>query len=230
MSGKRRKAVLVIVEGPSDAEALEHPFNKMFNPDEVRVNVVHGDITADKNSMPSNIASAVGKLVKDHASKYGLKRGDFLRVIQVVDTDGAYIPDANVVEDNGHVGSPVYSETEIRAAPKSNIMARNRRKRANLDRLSSAGCVWTTIPYSVYYMSCNLDHVLHGVQNSSDEDKAKNASVFAKKYYDDLDGFLNFISDPIIAVAGEYKDTWAFIREGLSSLQRHTNLALCFKR
>jgi len=230
MSRKRRKVVLVVVEGPSEETALEHPFKKMFDPDEVMVNVVHGDMTTDVNSMPSNIVGAVGKRVKEHASNYGLKRSDFLRVIHIVDTDGAYVPDANVVEHKDHFGRPVYSETEIRAAPQSNVKSRNQRKRANLNKLSSIASVWVSVPYSVYYMSCNLDHVLYDVLNSNDADKAKNAYTFAKRFRNDLGGFVNFISDPAIAVIGEYKDSWAFIRDGLNSLQRHTNLALCFKR
>lgn len=229
MSSKRLKAVLVIVEGPSEQTALEHPFTKMFDPAEVRVDIVHGDITADERSLPSTILGAVGKRVRDYASRYGMKQGDILRVIHVVDTDGVYIPDANVIEDSAHCGRPVYSETDIRAAPKSNVKARNQRKRANLNRLSSTVSVWGKVPYSVYYMSCNLDHVLHGVQNSSDADKTNNARAFAKRFHNDLDGFVDFISNPDKAVVGEYQDTWAFIRQGLNSLQRHTNLALCFR-
>ena len=31
-------------------------------------------------------------------------------------------------------------------------------------------------------------------------------------------------------VAGDYGETWDYIRQGLNSLQRHSNLHLCFRR
>ena len=229
MACKRRKVVLVIVEGPSDATALEQPFDALFNPNDVMIKVMHGDITADIVSNPSNIASSVGNLVKGWASKYGLKRSDFLRVIHITDVDGAYIPDANVIEDDKHNDCPEYNETNIVASPKSKIRERNARKGSNLNKLSSIPAVWGKIPYSIYYMSCNIDHVLYGVQNSDDATKSQNAFMFAKKYKDDFDGFLKLISDPGIAVGGDYKATWEYIRQGLNSLHRYTNLSLCFQ-
>lgn len=229
MACKRRKVVLLIVEGPSDETALEQTFVSFFNPNDVRVKVVHGDITADIVSNPSNIVSSIGNLVKRCASKYGLKRPDFLRIIHITDTDGAYISDANVIEDENHSDCPEYNETNIVASPKSKIRERNARKRSNLNKLSSIPAVWGNIPYSIYFMSCNIDHVLYGVQNSDDAAKRQNAFLFARKYKDDLDGFVKYISDPDISVAGDYKATWEYIRQGLNSLHRHTNLNLCFQ-
>ncbi len=229
MASRRRKVVLVIVEGPSDETALVQSFAALFDPDKVMIKVVHGDITADLGVNPSNIASSVGNLVKGWASRYGLKRSDFLRVIHITDTDGAYIQDANVIEDKNHNGHPEYNEMNIIASPKSRVKERNARKRANLDKLSSISAVWRNVPYSIYYMSSNLDHVLYGVQNSDDATKQKNAFQFAKKYKDDLNGFVKYISDPAIAVGGDYKATWDFIRQAENSLHRYTNLCLCFQ-
>lgn len=229
MSHKRRKVVLAIVEGPSDETALEQALAALFDSDDVMIKVVHGDITADLRSNPSNIVSSIGDLAKNWASRYGLKRRDFLKIIQIADTDGAYIPDANVIEDVKHNGHPKYGETTIVASPGSGIKARNARKRSNLIKLSSTATVWGNVPYSIYYMSCNLDHVLYDVQNSDDETKRRNAFQFAKTYKDDLQGFIEYISDSSIAVVGNYKETWAYIRQGLNSLRRHTNFNLCFQ-
>lgn len=228
MASKRRKVVLVIVEGPSDQTALELSFSAFFDSNDVMIRVVHGDITADIALNPSNIASSLGNLLKSWASKYGLKSSDFLRVIHITDTDGVYIPDENVIEDDYHNGRPIYNEMNIVVSPKSKIKERNSRKRHNLDRLSSIPVIWGKIPYSIYYMSCNLDHVLYGVQNSDDATKRKNAYNFAKKYHNKLDEFVKYISNPDIGVEGDYKMSWEYIRQGVNSLQRHTNLGLCF--
>lgn len=229
MACKRRKIVLVIVEGPSDETALGQSFAAFFCPDDVMIRVVHGDITTAMGSTPSSIVAAVGNLVKSWASRYGLKCNDILRVIHITDTDGTYIPDINVINDTDYHVRPKYTETSIIASSESKVKERNARKRANLNRLCSIATVLRSVPYSIYYMSCNLDHVLYGLQNSNDATKRQNAFLFAKKYKDDLEGFVKYISDPDIAVAGEYKATWDYIRQGLNSLHRHTNLNLCFQ-
>ena len=77
-------------------------------------------------------------------------------------------------------------------------------------------------------MSRNLDHVLYGKLNSTDEEKENDAYAFAKKYKDDIDGFLSFISDSDFARIDGYKESWEFIRQDLHSLERFTNLGLCF--
>ena len=71
MASKRRKVVLVIVEGPSDQTALELSFSAFFDSNDVMIRVMHGDITTDVALNPSNIASSLGNLVKSWASKYG---------------------------------------------------------------------------------------------------------------------------------------------------------------
>lgn len=52
---KRKKVVLVIVEGPSDEEALGAILSRYFDENEVRVYVCHGDITTEKGNKCSNI-------------------------------------------------------------------------------------------------------------------------------------------------------------------------------
>ena len=78
-------------------------------------------------------------------------------------------------------------------------------------------------------MSCNLDHVLHDKRNLTNDEKENLAIAFARKYKDDIHGFIRFINDSNISVGGTFLETRAFIKEGLNSLGRHTNLGLCFK-
>ena len=79
-------------------------------------------------------------------------------------------------------------------------------------------------------MSANLDHVLYNKLNSSDKDKENDAFLFAKRYKDHLDEFLQFIADSDFSVVGDFKESWEFIKEGKHSLERHTNLRICFKK
>ena len=100
----------------------------------------------------------------------------------------------------------------------------------NVERLASLNKVWVSIPYSVYYMSCNLDHVLYGKLNSSDEDKERDAIAFARKYKDDVPGFIDFMTKSEFSVCDGYKESWKYIQEERHSLERHSNLGIAFTR
>ncbi|MCC8080395.1 MAG: hypothetical protein LIO57_10175 [Oscillospiraceae bacterium] len=222
----RKQIVFVIVEGPSDETALSMLLSKVFSSDTVFLHVMRRDITTERGVKPDNILSKIGGEVQTYAKNNHFARNHFKRVIHIVDMDGAYIPNENIIEDAGAVKT-FYSPTSIRTRSKDNIMQRNRQKRENLDKLSGAKCVWGSIPYSVYYMSCNLDHVLHNKQNSDDEAKERDAFAFARKYKDDIPAFLDFLSRSDFSVMSGYAPSWAYIKDGLHSLERHTNLALC---
>ena len=77
-------------------------------------------------------------------------------------------------------------------------------------------------------MSCNLDHVLYNKQNSSDEEKENDSYAFAKRYKNDVPGFLKFISESSFSVGEDYLSSWKYIQQENHSLERHTNLGLCF--
>ncbi|MCD8022504.1 MAG: hypothetical protein LUF30_05885 [Lachnospiraceae bacterium] len=184
----RRKILFVIVEGPSDDEALGVILSRLFDENEVYVEIMHGDITTDKNVSPGNIVSKVGNLVRQYASSTHYKVSDFQQVIHLIDMDGAYIPDDAIVCDETQK-TPYYSATEIRTAKPGNIILRNQKKRENIDRICQLKKVWNSIPYQAYYMSANLDHVLYDKLNSTDTEKEKSALAFAKAYKDRLDNF-----------------------------------------
>lgn len=79
-------------------------------------------------------------------------------------------------------------------------------------------------------MSCNLDHVLYNKQNSADSEKEEDALVFAKRYKDDMSGFLTFISESEFSVKGSYRESWSFIKQEAHSLNRYSNLGICFEK
>ncbi len=147
-------------------------------------------------------------------------------IIHIADMDGAYIPNENIIEDITEKETS-YHITEIRTNNKSGIENRNRRKRENLDRLASTQAIWK-IPYRIYYMSCNLDHALYGKLNCSDKEKRANSLQFAKKYRNDIPAFLRFILNSEFSVISPYSESWEYIKKDLHSLERHTNLGLCF--
>lgn len=223
----RRKVIFVIVEGVSDDTALSKILSNIFDKNVVHVCIMHCDITAKRGVNPSNIIAKIGNIVRDYAKSNHFKNTDFQEIIHITDTDGAYISADNVINDD-LAKKPIYNLTQIRTANVKNIIERNKQKSDNIDKLVSYNEIWK-IPYKIYYMSCNLDHVLYNKLNTSDKEKEQNAFVFAKKYKDNIKGFLNYISQSDFSVVTEYKDSWLYIKQDVNSLQRHTNLGICFK-
>lgn len=222
----RKKIIFVIVEGPSDEEALGVLLNRFFGSSTVYVHVMHCDITTERDVNPGNVVAGIGNLVRAYAGKT-FRHTDFNQIIHIVDTDGAFIPDDAIVEDFA-AARPLYSSTEIRTQNKAGIEIRNRRKRENLMRLSATSQIWN-VPYKIYYMSCNLDHALYGLMNCTDEEKENNAFAFAREYRDDIPGFVRYISESEFSVTACYPQSWQYIQEDLHSLERHTNFGLCFR-
>lgn len=49
-----------------------------------------------------------------------------------------------------------------------------------------------------------------------------------KKYKNDVVGFLHFISDSDFSIMEGYRESWEFIKKEYHSLERYSNLGLCF--
>ena len=79
---------------------------------------------------------------------------------------------------------------------------------------------------SRYYFSLNLDHVLHGKTNLSEWEKIKCAEEFDLKYGDDPNGFRLFMKESSFPVGDNYRGSWAFIKSGFHSLERHSNFGI----
>ena len=228
----RKKIIFVIVEGPSDETALGAILQNIFDVNQVHIEVVHGDITTQNGGMPHNILSKIGDMVAEYIkqNRY-LKKSDFERIIHIVDMDGAYIPNENIIED-ADLEKTSYSLKNITTNNKSHIVERNKQKTTNINKICSCHEIGKkeTIPYKVFYMSCNLDHVLYDKINSTDSEKKLNSVKFAKQYKENIHEFLSFISQSDFSVKMPYKESWDFIKRDLHSLERHTNFGICFEK
>lgn len=136
--GKRpkRKIVLFLVEGKSDREALQLAIPELYDEIDEDIEVYFpiirkeeeekgGDITSTnyENKQgkhywvhPSNIEEAIYELfLDDFFDKEKILPKDISEIIQIVDTDGAYIPDECVVLDSSlsEEDSPFYKDDKI---------------------------------------------------------------------------------------------------------------------
>lgn len=226
-NSREKKVVLVIVEGPTDQTALEVSLENVYSKDNVMVMPVHGDLTTRPGVTASNAVSTVYEFVKDEIANRYIALEDLKCIVHVMDTDGAFVADGVIRTDENAV-RPVYGLTEIATRDPYGIMLRNKQKSEVMRRLSMESKV-KDVPYAAYYMSCNLEHVLHNKLNCSDEEKESLAMNFALKYEHDNAGFIDFITNSVFSVKGTHKQSWKFIRQGLESLNRHTNLGLAFE-
>ncbi|MDO4556302.1 MAG: hypothetical protein Q4B70_14350 [Lachnospiraceae bacterium] len=222
----RKKIVFVIVEGLSDETALGAILSRIYDNETVYVHIMHGDITTEQGVSPINIFSRIGDAIRGYASSNHFRKDDFKEIVHIVDMDGAFVPDECIIEDEA-AAKPLYSLTDIRTSNKRGIQHRNQIKRANIDKLCTCKVAWK-VPYRIFYMSCNLDHVLYNKLNSTDEDKETDSFQFARKYKNCIPEFLSFISESEFSVTDGYKESWEYIKQELHSLERHTNLGLCF--
>ena len=223
----RKKIIFVIVEGVSDESALGVIFSRIFNKENVYIYICHGDITTRTGNNTSNIITKVCENIKGYSQQNHFKQLHFQEIIHIVDTDGAYISNDLIIE-NTDLADHNYLVNEIQTPSKTKITERNKQKKENLNKLSTTSNIWN-LPYSIYYMSCNLDHVLYDKMNSSDKAKENDAYQFAQKYKEDLNGFLNYITKSDFAVKSTYSESWNFIKLDNNSLKRSSNLGLIFQ-
>ncbi len=230
-----KKYVLFIVEGKNDqieiqamlraycANSLQDKYVDIYLP-------YNGDITFDETEK-----TITGKLTEAVLSwRRGETRlhpfhpvspSDVAKIIHVIDTDGAFIPEDAIIADD--VGDVEYNEDGIRCGDRAFIVGRNRKKAKAIKKLLSVPRI-DNIPYEVFFVSCNMDHVLFGTRNPASKSKGPNARYFAAhcKSPDDLS--LSVFGEGI-RFDGPFPESWSFIQVDMNSLNRHTNLNLLLK-
>lgn len=223
-----KKVILFIVEGTTDERALGGILNEIFKKDhKISFQILRGDITSDEKSNPGNIIKKIVKQVNAKCAVEGLWNKDILKVVHLVDIDGAYVTEDFIIEDN-NVDHIKYTKEEIRTRYVDKTKDRNKRKSEILNLLVKQKFINRSIPYEVYYFSCNLEHVLHDIHDVPDKDKTIFAEEFSERFYKKTDEFIEFLHSKEFMVEGDYISTWEHIRKGKNSLHRHCNFHLFF--
>lgn len=230
---EEKKVLLFIVEGISDEVSFEGVLENFFENYAVKVAVMRCDITVQNSPAPSEIKAILSNKINEFCQKERIQfPQDFIQIVHLVDTDGAFVNDTAIISGADASDGIKYTENNIIAKNVQEIKKRNAVKKAILKKISSMGKL-NHIEYKVYYVSRNLEHVLHNrIDNVTDAEKETLSEAFDDKYgeKENLDAFLAFINDKIFAVQQDYKQSWQFIQQDFNSLKRYTNLNLLFKR
>ena len=230
---KTKRILFFIFEGSTDITSLGRYFEQQFNSDNCKVMArsTHGDITSDWDTTCDNVLCRIKAVVDDFSRKYKLTYSDFLGIVQVIDTDGVYVSEKRIVTSNHEHPFIDVGKGVIKTRNKWEIADRNLDKSELVDLLVECDEI-EGVPYRVFYMSSNLEHVLHNRANCTEKnDKMRLANKFALRYASDQQGFIDFISESDFAVKGGYLESWDFIRDSKKdtrSLERHTNIGLIF--
>ena len=223
-----KKVILVLVEGPTDKDALALIFSKLLKAQDIEFDVLHTDITAKEEMTRKYIVEAIEQEVEAYLNRNPfIKKEDILKVVQLVDTDGAFIPSKQVFQSES--GVTEYSETGIWAKNRDRLIRRNISKRGIIYYLFHTNQLPMGFPYEIYYFSRNLEHVLHNIsEDLSDDEKEELAYEVATRYRENPEEFLDFLRKEGVSVPGSYEETWEFIMENGHSLERHCNLIVFF--
>ena len=225
-----KKVVLFIVEGPTEETALGSVLERCFDSDRVRFDVIHGDITSalsgDKNPRERVLTAVLDEIERDR----GYDWKDLKNVVQICDADGAFIPEERIQESET-VGL-VDGADFILARNVDNIRRRNKEKASAMRALAGIRELTykrVSVPYAAYFFSRNMEHALHGVPDQLDEeDKIEPSYKFRKRFINDLDGFKTLLRSDGVAVPRDFAGSWAYLAEGVHSLERGSNLHLLF--
>ena len=221
-----RKLILFLVEGITEEISFGLIFSEIFEDKEIEFQIARGDITTRNGVNSRNVIEVINEEVLSFLDKEHYNKGDILEIIHLLDTDGAYINEG-LIEKHDKDKNYYYIDKLCTRHPE-NTKKRNDKKSGIMDRLSSHSKI-NGIPYNAYYLSCNLEHVLHNDANIDDNLKVEKAEEFSDSYFERELEFLDFIRTDSFAVEGEYEETWEFIKQGNNSLNRYSNLHLVFE-
>lgn len=230
MNNNKKKIVLFIVEGISDKLALGPVLSQIISSKNVKFKIIGGDITSDYYNV--TLHNIVLK-IKEHVNAFMgsiYKIEDIEEIIHVVDIDGAFVTDDKIVNHSSE--ETIYTDTNIYTQHVFEMKKRNAFKSRVLSTLSSTTSIKlgrsssSLVPYSIYYMSCNLDHVLIDDRNLNPTLKKSKAIEFADKYFNNEEQFYMLLRSSTILKEQNYVDSWVYLSNGVNSLSRCSNFAL----
>lgn len=230
----RRKFILFIVEGDNDKReinAILHTsyFARYLASYEPIIWPTNGDITAASGTTAKNIIKKLNDILLDFR-KNGIPWSnivptDIYEIIQIVDLDGTFIPPDNIVLGTDNTFE--YYDDYILTSNVDGAIGRNRKKAEILNKLINIDTIGG-VNYSVYFVSCNMDHVLFGNRSLSRQEKSQLSREFQLRCESDHNVLEESLFNPDIAANGSYYDSWYEIQEDTLSLQRYTNFNLFF--
>lgn len=238
-TSKKSHVIVVLVEGPTDKMALESSFNKLSTDSIHKFICTRGDTTSDKTIYNKTSDEIIKEYIRNYINSHSsFEYKDIKQIIQIIDTDGLFCDSSTVVFEKS-AEHPIYgrSITNVKNV-ETFIKTRNMKLERVLELIKKRYVICDkrdyksfkekhSIPYSVYYHSCNLDDVICNNQNlPNGAEKTKNATQFKLKYSENVQGFLDFFESMNKSGELNFVASWNYLKENNISLSRCSNLYL----
>ena len=220
------KKILIYVEGPSDMITIKALMDSLASEYEENIIVLKGDIFANWDI--KDVKQHLEDKVQAFCSSNGLSiEKDIERIIQITDSDGCFIADDNVILDHASDGFS-YEDDGIHSRNVDSVLLRNHRKSRNITKIFDCGNL-CGVPFHLYYMSCNIDHVFHGERNMVSSNKIGASKRLSKRMRMNPNEYRNLLNSSEIKLGTDYISSWKELMEGNESLNRHTNISYFFE-
>lgn len=224
-----KKVILFIVEGLSEQNALYPIISEILDQQSIYFEITYGDITSDYSEQTaSNIIDKISAIINSYLSKRNFRVDDLHEVIFLTDTDGTFIKPQNI-EYHGE-DTVIYEDDRILTKNIMAIQMRNTIKSQILNRLFNLDSIVirnVEVPFKTFYMSCNLDHVIHNERNMTGS-KVDKANEFADHFDGREKDFISFLKQFMIDEEHNFLESWVNITKSNYSLLRFSNLWLYF--
>jgi len=226
-----KRVVIIIVEGDSDEELLINRLREIFKNKEIRFEPQNGDLLYDYKSQKS-IKGLIGDVAKSIIKKRKYKPNDILAILHIIDTDGCFIEEENIIIDSTQDISTLYTLDSINVIDKQQqdrIIERNQKRSINVKGMNCiTSIIGSKFKYQMYYFSRNLEHVIFNEPNPEDEYKCDNIENFIESLTEPIENYLvRFLPDLTETdYSKDYKNSWSFIEQETNSLKRFTNVSL----
>ncbi|MBK5200105.1 MAG: hypothetical protein JJE21_01075 [Spirochaetaceae bacterium] len=227
-----KKVVIIITEGISDEYFLKSFLDSRYETKKIKFKVYDGDAFANREISEEPIRNIIGNFILQIMNTEKFKPSDILAVLQLTDTDGCMIDNANIIIKVKQVPKTFYSLDNIivnSLHQKNNIISRNQIKKRKTEKMVKLKkvCRYSYF-YQIYYFSRNIELVFLNDLNPIKEDKSKNALRFSKKNKEQYPEIIKDNTPPLVSKTYEerYSESWSFIKEGVNSLHQYSTFAL----
>ena len=234
MNLANKKAIVIIVEGITDQMILQSFLEQIIDPKKLYIKMMHGDILSDINVRLGPKAQ-IGKIMHDIV----LERTKFtpenlLMIIQLTDTDGIFIPEENFEVDEKRTypqkqryvydfdDNKVYFDS---IKSKNEISKTWKMKKQNVDKLKNPYIYAKKVPYSLYFNSLNLEHVIF--DELVNDKKEKVALNFIESLDYDYKLFKTFMKKK--KIGSDFDSSWDQIANNVHWSQSFSNLIYLLK-
>lgn len=233
---KKKKVLFVILEGVSDELFFFDALERYTTNKQIVIKAFDGDIFTDPQQERVEIRERIRSFF---ISRLGdLKLQDILGIIHITDTDGSYASNDKVIVDEEQNDGLRYATDGIYVrdqAEKEKKEYRNQIKKQNTQlaaRLNQIQYKGVKIPYRLFYLSQNLEHVVFDRLNVPSKEKTKIMVRYLKRVHGttEVEDLLNSLLPTINAEdINKHKGSWEFIMEDNRSLQRYANVVLMYE-